>query len=204
HVKPTLPVKIPHRAAYHGPPRPPGAPQHPVATPGNASVAVGWGPAAANGSAIRYYLVTWQGQNGAAGRRQVTGGFPGTTIRGLSNGVSYTFTVTAVNGIGPGPAARTAPVTPNSSVPSAPTGLSATATRPDGSVTLHWTAADHGYHIARYTIWAVGASVPLLSNVTSTSTTAGTSQGLTAGTAVQFQVSAVGTTPASGPKWVTP
>ena len=200
HVKPTLPVKIPHRTAYHGPPRPPGAPQHPVATPGNASVALGWGPAPANGSAIRAYLVTWQGRNGAAGHTSVTGSFPGTTIRSLSNGVSYTFTVTAVNGIGRGPTARTSPVTPSSSIPAAPSGLSATATRPDGSVTLHWTAADHGYHIASYTIWVVGTSVPLLSNVTSTSTTVGPSQGLTAGTAVQFQVSAVGTAGASGPK----
>lgn len=200
HVKPTLPVKVPHRASYHGPPRPPGAPQNPVATPGNASVALGWGAAAANGSAISAYLITWQGRNGTAGSKPVTGGSLGTTVGGLSNGVSYTFTVTAVNGIGRGPTARTSPVTPSSSVPGAPSGLTATATRPDGSVTLRWTAADHGYHIASYTVWVVGTSVPLLTGVTATSATVGAGQGLTAGTPTRFQVSAVGTAGASGPK----
>jgi Fibronectin type III domain len=201
HSKPTLPIKAPARPGrYHGPPRPPGAPQNPVATPGNASVALGWGAATANGSAIRAYLVTWQGRNGAVGHTQVTGSSLGTTIRGLSNGISYTFTVTAVNGIGRGPAARASPVTPSSSVPGAPSGLSASATMPDGSVTLRWTAADNGYHIASYTIWVVGTSVPLVTKVTSTSTTVPASQGLTAGTPVQFQVSAVGTAGASGAK----
>src|SRR5262249_40502066 len=55
------------------------------------------------------------------------------TITGLANGTSYTFTVTATNAIGTGPASNALSATP-ATVPGAPT-LN-TATAGNGSVTL--------------------------------------------------------------------
>lgn len=187
-------------ARHQGAPRRPGAPRDPVATPGNASVSVGWDAAADNGSALSAYQVTWAGSDGSAGHVATRGSALGAVIKGLSNGISYVFTVAAVNGIGQGPSSRTARVTPSSSIPGAPAGLTALASQPDGSITLKWTAADHGYHVGSYTIWQSGATVPLLSGVTATTATVGASQGLVPGTPAQFQVSAVGTSGASGPR----
>jgi hypothetical protein len=121
---------------HQGPPARPGVPQDPVATPGNAAITVGWGAAPANGSAVTQYLLSWAGKNGSTGHATLPGGTLGKTVDGLSNGVSYTFTVAAVNRIGQGPSAKTAAVIPSSSVPGVPTGLAAAATQPNGSVTL--------------------------------------------------------------------
>jgi hypothetical protein len=184
---------------HHGPPQRPGAPLSPVATPGNAAVTVGWGAAPANGSAVQQYLLSWTGSNGSAGHATLPGGALGKIVSGLSNGVPYTFTVAAVNGIGEGPSVKTAPVTPSSEVPDAPTGLTAVAAQPDGSVSLKWSSADNGYHIASYTIWETGSTVPLEKDVTSTTANIGETQGLTVGAPTQFQVSAIGTSGDSSP-----
>ena len=183
---------------HHGPPRRPGAPQDPVATPGNALISVGWGAAPANGSAITSYLLTWTGGNGSAGRATVPGRKLGMVVKNLSNGVPYVFTVTAQNAIGTGPPARTARVTPSSKVPDAPARPTAATPEDNGSVTLRWAAADNGYRIASYTVWETGDNAPLLTGLTETTATVGAAQGLVPGTAVQFQVSAAGTSGATG------
>jgi Fibronectin type III domain len=195
-----VPVRTPSRSQGHlGHPKPPGAPQNPVATAGKASATVGWRPAAANGSAISAYIVSWTGSDGSRGQQAVGGSTLGTDVGSLSNGVRYTFTIVARNALGDGPGARTASVTPSSSIPDAPAGVTATASGSD-AVTLRWTAADRGFHIGSYTIWQVGSTVPLRQNVSGTSVTLGSADNLTVGTPVQFQVQAVGTSGASGPK----
>ena len=93
---------------------PAGAPTHPAATAGNAEATVSWGAAAANGSAITNYVITWSG-----GEQTVSGSTLGKTITGLSNGTSYVFTIAAVNASA-GPRAPTPAVTPSSNVPNAP------------------------------------------------------------------------------------
>jgi large repetitive protein len=60
------------------------------------------------------------------------------TVTGLTDGITYTVRVRAVNGVGAGPASTGTTVTPLSGLPGAPTGL--TAVRGDGSVILTWTA----------------------------------------------------------------
>jgi hypothetical protein len=195
-----VPVRTPSRAQGHpGHPKPPGAPQNPVATAGNASATVGWRPAAANGSAITAYIISWTASDGSRGQQQVGAPALGADVRSLSNGVRYTFTIAARNALGQGPGARTGSVTPSSSIPGAPAGVTATASGSD-AVTLRWTAADHGFHIRSYTIWQVGATVPLRQNVPGTSVTLGSADRLVIGTPTQFQVQALGTSGASGPK----
>jgi Fibronectin type III domain len=185
-------------------PHRPGAPAHPAATPGNAQVAVSWGAADANGSAIKNYVITWSG-----GQKTVSGGTMGTTITGLSNGTSYVFTIAAVNGLGQGPGASTPAVTPSSNVPNAPGNVQATASEPDGSVSLTWSAPSSGAAVATYTVTEAGSGAQLLTGVTGTSATIGPSQGLEVGSPVQFQVTAVtasglSSTPSAPSAAVTP
>ena len=85
----------------------PGAPQNLRASTGIGKVTLSWGAASSNGSAITHYeykrgnsrYSTVSG--GASARRQ--------TVTGLTGGLTYTFYVRAVNGVGAGsPASRSA------------------------------------------------------------------------------------------------
>ena len=75
-----------------------------------------------------------------------------TTVTGLTNGTAYSFTVTAVNGVGTGAAsAASAAVTPLDA-PGAPTAVTATAG--NTSATVSWTApaSNGGSRITSYTV----------------------------------------------------
>ena len=105
----------------------PGAPTAVSATAGNAQALVFWSaPASDGGSPITGYTVT------AAPGSRTCSPTPATsttcTVTGLANGTPYTFSVSARNGVGTGPAsAASAPVTPV-----AP----AVVRRPDGRIRL--------------------------------------------------------------------
>jgi putative cell wall-binding protein len=82
-------------------PAPPGKPKNVAATAGNSSAHVSWdAPDFDGGSPITGYTVT-----GDPGGTTVTVGGDATSadVNGLTNGTSYTFTVTAANAIGTGP-----------------------------------------------------------------------------------------------------
>ena len=120
------------------------------------------------------------------------------TVTGLTNGKSYTFTVTATNSVGiSGESAPSAAVTPTpaATAPSAPTAVTTTAG--DGQIDVGWTApeSDGGDPISSYTVTALidGKAVP---GRTCTITGPFTPQlgctvtGLTNGTAYTFTVTA--------------
>jgi hypothetical protein len=88
----------------------PGTPVGVTAGPGNRSATVSWSAAPSNGSPITRYTVT-----ASPGGATVATTAGSATVPGLSNGTRYTFTVSATNGIGTGPASVASnPVTPMS------------------------------------------------------------------------------------------
>src|SRR5208283_1380533 len=107
----------------------PGAPTGVTAKAGNAQATVSFKPPTSNGgSAITGYTVT----SNPAGGVDVSAGTTSTThiVKRLTNGIPYTFTVTATNVAGTGPASYPSnSVTPtaSSAVPGVPTRVTAKA-----------------------------------------------------------------------------
>ena len=131
----------------------PGAPTDTRAIAGNASASVRWSaPADDSGSAITSYIVTTQGPGPLPSPIQKFG--RSAIVRGLTNGVAYTFVVSAQNATGSGPvsvaSASVVPVT----VPAAPTSVAAFPH--DGSITVSWSPPDHdgGSSVTAYTVTA--------------------------------------------------
>jgi hypothetical protein len=84
----------------------PGAPTIGTATAGNASASVAFtAPASDGGAPILHYTVTAaDSTNAGRGGQTATGSGSPISVSGLTNGDSYTFTVTATNVVGTGPA----------------------------------------------------------------------------------------------------
>jgi len=179
----------------------PGAPTNVSATAGNAAATVTWSLPADNGSAIVTYTViaTDSTNSSNGGESSVVDGAAMTSciVAGLTNGDSYTFTVTSTNGVGTGPASNDSnPVTPMA-VPGAPRNVS--ATRGDASVTVSWTApsSDGGSAITRYVVIVSGSGAKACVTAGTTSCTV---TSLSNGIAYTFTVTAAnefGTGPAS-------
>ena len=161
------------------------------ATAGNAQATVTFTAPADGGSPITGYTVT----SSPGGITQSGTGSP-IIVTGLTNGTTYTFTVTATNAIGTGTASAKSnsvkPVGPMA--PKAPTSVKATAGNAQATVTFT-APADGGSPITGYTVTsspggltASGTAAPI------------TVTGLTNGTAYTFTVTAtndVGTSPSS-------
>src|SRR3984957_3413420 len=92
----------------------PSAPTGATATAGNAQATIDWTAPANNGSTITGYTVTSSGGQTCTW----TSGPLACTMTGLTNGTSYTFTVTATNGVGTGSASD-----PSNSVDPGPAAL---------------------------------------------------------------------------------
>jgi hypothetical protein len=99
------------------PPPPPTVPGNPIdviATAGNGQATVKFTTISTGGIPINFYTVTSYPEGITA-----TGNYSPITITGLTNGITYTFTVTATNNIGTGDASAPS----NAVTPSAPTGI---------------------------------------------------------------------------------
>jgi Domain of unknown function (DUF1929)/Fibronectin type III domain/Kelch motif len=96
----------------------PAAPTGVTGTPGDGSATVSWSAPSNGGSAITSYTVTPYIGSAAQSPTTVSGSPPATSVNigGLTNGTTYTFTVTATNAVGTGPPSTpSSPVTPSSS-----------------------------------------------------------------------------------------
>jgi hypothetical protein len=203
------PASSPSNAVTPSAPTAPGAPTGVTATAGNTSATVNWtAPSSNGGSTITKYTVTPFIGSTAQTPVTVTGSPPATstTVSGLTNGTSYTFTVTATNANGDGPASSPSnAVTPSApTAPGAPTGVTATAG--NTSATVNWTApsSNGGSTITKYTVTPfIGSTAQTPVTVTgSPPATSTTVSGLTNGTSYTFTVTAtnaVGDGPASAP-----
>jgi hypothetical protein len=168
---------------------------------GNGSATVTWvAPVNGGGSPISLYTVT-STPGGLTCTHTTAAGCP---VTGLTNGQSYTFTVTATNGVGMGlPSDPSAPVIP-ATIPGAPTAVVGVGS--DSQAFVSWTApaSNGGTAILSYAV----SSEPAGFGCVATGTTSCTVGGLTNRTPYRFTVVAtngVGPGAPSGPSaWVTP
>ena len=108
-------------------------------------------------------------------------------VTGLTNTKSYTFKIAAKNAIGTGPqSVASAPILVG--LPTAPTGVNASANR--GQATVQWTAPAHdgGSAITGYVVTPYKAGVAQPAWVFASTATAQTITGLTNGTLYTFKV----------------
>jgi YVTN family beta-propeller protein len=174
----------------------PGAPTGVTATAGNAQATVTFTPPVSDGgSAITGYTVL----SNPAGGVDSNAGTTGTShvVTGLTNGVAYTFTVTAANAQGTGPASTASNSVTPATVPGAPTGATAAAGNTQATVTFTAPASNGGSAITGYTVTSNPAG-----GVDINAGTTGTSHvvtGLINGTAYTFTVTATNAAGTSAP-----
>ena len=166
----------------------PGAPTITTTTKGNTQVTVAFtAPASTGGAAITGYTVTASPAGGTDSNAGTTG--LSHIVTGLTNGTSYTFTVTATNRIGAGAASATSAAVTPSTVPGAPTSVTVVGGDAQATVTFTAPASDGGAAITVYTVTAtpVGGGSAITATGASSPITV---TGLTNGTSYTFAVKA--------------
>jgi fibronectin type 3 domain-containing protein len=157
----------------------PAAPVNLTATPGDSQIALAWTAPVSGGSPITSYAITRTpgGTTSTSATSQI--------VAGLTNGTLYSFSVSAVNAVGTGPAAA-ASATP-AVVPAAPKGF--VAAPGNLQLSLSWTApANGGSPITSYSLTRSPGAF-----ATTTSSTSLAMTGLTNGTSYTVTVAAANT-----------
>jgi len=141
-------------------PTSPDAPTGASAVAGDGTATVSWSaPASDGGRPITEYTVTALNTTSLSVANvgptcPVGGDETSCTVTGLTNGDSYTFTVTATNEVGTSPASAPSNQVFPAGAPDAPTAPTATLGDPgSGAVTVSWTApASNGSNVTGYTV----------------------------------------------------
>ena len=170
----------------------PNAPTGVKATAGNGMADVSW-TAPTSDQPVTSYTVT-SAPGGIT--KTVSGSTTATTIDGLSNGRSYTFTVIATSAVGDSASSVPSNAVVPATVPAAPTGVAATGG--DESAQVRWTppSDNGGSPITGYnvTVSPGGMVVPMVK-----SSTSGQLRGLTNGVDYTFTVTATNAAGESAP-----
>ena len=162
----------------------PGAPSFVSANAGNQTATVLWSPPLSNGGAVITGYVVSSSPTGFTCAVTTTS----CTFSGLTNGTTYSFSVTATNRVGTGSGASTS-VTP-ATVPDAPTNVTATS-NVDSASTLAWSApiSNGGAEVTSYTV-SSSPTVTMPTSCLATTALTCTIVGLTNGTSYTFTVTA--------------
>jgi hypothetical protein len=161
----------------------PTAPTNVTATGGDGMATVAWNAPDDDGGGLSGYVVTVV-PGGATFSSPGQG--TSTTVPGLDNGVSYTFTVAAANAAGLGMVSAPSPAVTPARRPDAPTAVTATAG--NGSATVTWSppAGDGGSPITTYRVTSAPGGVMAESHGATTAIVTG----LANGTSYTFTVTA--------------
>lgn len=181
----------------------PAAPADVQAHPASAAATVSWSVPASGGAPNSYTVTASPGGNTTT----VPGNVLQAQVSGLTNGQTYSFTVTATRGSGSATSQASNPVVPLGQ-PGAPTAVTATAS--DSAAVVSWTAPrDNGsskplsYHQGElgYTVTPTSAqgSLPSITVSGNPAPTEVTVPNLTNGVAYTFSVTAANALSASGP-----
>ena len=201
-------------SATPGTSAPPAVPASLTATPGDAQVTLSWVVPANGGETITHYAIKIEDTRDALERfiavqvavAEVTGDVTSVganvsyivTVTGVNsgtalvNGTTYFFQIAAVNSIGTGN--YTATIDATTTVPDAPTNLTATVVS-DTQISLSWDAPlqDGGLAITGYDLeFSVDGNEPWTDLTTSVTTTSfSDNTGLTAGSTRHYRVAAI-------------
>ena len=179
--------------ATNAPPTVPTAPTNLVATGSNARVALSWSaPSSNGGSSVTGYKVYRGTTSGSEALLTSVGTTTSYSDTAVTNGTTYYYEVSAVNGVGEGAKSAEASATPATvTVPGAPTNLAATGS--NARVALSWSApsSNGGSSVTGYKVYrgTTSGTETLLTSVGTTTSYSDTA--VTNGTTYYYEVSAV-------------